>query len=161
METNFEKVGKFHRLFGHPSRNTPYYDVFDKEPTLVKFRQSMIDEENGEFKDACDKKDLVEVADALADMLYFIYGTGHALGLDLDTLFAEVHNSNLSKLCKTEEEARETVEWYIKNEPRYETPKYRKSDSSEYWVVYDEKTSKILKSINFRLPNLKPLMDDY
>jgi predicted HAD superfamily Cof-like phosphohydrolase len=157
--SNFTKVGEFHKLFGHSARTTPYYDVFDKDPSLVKFRQAMIDEENKEFKDACEEKNLVEVADALADMLYFIYGTGHVFGLNLDDIFAEVHNSNLSKLCKTEEEAKQTVVWYLENEPRYEDPQYRKTEPGDYWVVYDAKTSKILKSINFKLPNLKPLID--
>lgn len=113
--SNFTKVGEFHKLFGHSVRTTPYYDVFDKDQSLIKFRQAMIDEENKEFKEACEEKNLVEVADALADMLYFIYGAGHVFGLNLDDIFAEVHNSNLSKLCKTEEEAKQTVDWYLEN----------------------------------------------
>ena len=164
--TNFEKVGEFHECFGHPKFDKPRYDIFDVDQKVVKFRQALIDEENGEFKEGCDKKDLVEVADALADMLYVIYGAGHVFGLNLDKLFTEVHDSNMSKLCSSEEEAIETVESYKKKRDEakegdqvYEDPVYKKMDGGKYWVVYDGKTSKILKSINFRNPNLKPIMD--
>jgi len=160
-QTNFQKVGEFHDLFGHPQRTQPYVNMFEENPKLVNFRLSLIDEEVRELKEACEKHDLVEASDALADILYVVYGAGHAFGLDLDELFAEVHNSNLSKLCKSEGEAKETVEWYLQNEPRYKKPSYRKSSRGEFWVVYDAETSKILKSIKFRLPNLKAIMDSH
>lgn len=156
MTTNFNMVGEFHRVFGHPITTEPQYNIFDTNDKLVKFRQALIDEENNEFKEGCEKKDLIEVADALTDMLYVIYGAGHAFGINLDKTFIEVQKSNMSKLCKTEEEAKTTVEWYINNDTRYKNPQYKQS--GDYFIVYDETTSKILKSINFKLPNLKDVL---
>ena len=54
----------------------------------------------------------------------------------------------MSKLCKTESEAQNTVQWYLENEKRYDSPNYRKSDSGDYFVVYNKNTDKVLKSIN-------------
>ena len=60
-----------------------------------------------------------------------------------------VHESNMTKLCKTEEEAIKTVEWYKNNEKRYDTPAYKKSKNDKDWIIYNESTNKILKSINY------------
>ncbi len=152
--SNFDKVKEFHKLFGHPVKTELYENVFEKEPELVKFRQALINEENKELDDACKDRNIVEVADALSDLLYVIYGAGHVFGINLDKTFEEVHNSNMSKLCSSETEAVETVEWYKKNNDVYEMPTYRKSECGKYWIVYDKKTSKILKSINYRPPVL-------
>ena len=61
-------------------------------------RYNLVKEELGELKEAIDKKDLIEVADALTDLLYVTYGAGHAFGINLDDCFNEVQNSNMSKL---------------------------------------------------------------
>lgn len=159
-KTPFEMVGEFHTFFGHPLEKKPVHDIFTKNEKLVDFRLSLIKEELKECEDGCKKNDLVEVADALCDIMYVVLGAGHAFGLDLDKLFVEVHESNMSKLCKSENEAKETVEWYKKNETRYKNPSYRKSEHGELWVVYDADTSKILKSINFKNPELKKIMDE-
>tara|TARA_B110001452_G_C14879122_1_gene307350 strand:+ start:193 stop:537 length:345 start_codon:yes stop_codon:yes gene_type:complete len=63
-----------------------------------KLRYDLIKEELDELKEAMEKKDLLEVADALTDILYVTYGAGHAFGIDLDKCFEEVQNSNMSKL---------------------------------------------------------------
>tara|TARA_X000000368_G_scaffold400684_1_gene372790 strand:+ start:1542 stop:1883 length:342 start_codon:yes stop_codon:yes gene_type:complete len=65
---------------------------------IVKLRYDLIREELDEFADAIEKKDIKEVADALTDILYVTYGAGHAFGIDLDSCFNEVQNSNMSKL---------------------------------------------------------------
>ncbi len=67
---------------------------------IVKLRYDLIAEELAEFKEALEKKDLKEVADALTDILYVAYGAGHAFGIDLDKCFDEVQKSNMSKLGK-------------------------------------------------------------
>lgn len=92
--TNFEKVGEFMETFG---QRVESYPTLSDDKTRI-LRMSLIEEEVGELKEALDKKDLVEVADALTDILYVVYGTGHALGIELDACFAEVHRSNMSKL---------------------------------------------------------------
>ena len=102
-----------------------------------------------ELKDAIKERDFTEVIDALGDILYVVYGAGTSFGIDLDKAFSLIHDSNMTKLCKTEEEAVQTVEWYKANESRYDTPAYRLSDDKKYYVVYNKSTGKILKSINY------------
>ncbi len=92
--SNFRKVGIFMKTFGQEVKNKPSFSS-DK---INKLRLDLIQEELNEFKEAMNKKDLVEVADALTDILYVTYGAGHAFGIDLDGCFEEVQNSNMSKL---------------------------------------------------------------
>ena len=92
--TNFEKVGVFMKTFG---QNVKQSSSFSSEK-INALRISLIKEELDELIDAMNKKDLVEVADALTDILYVTYGAGHAFGINLDKCFDEVQNSNMSKL---------------------------------------------------------------
>ena len=92
--TNFDKVGVFMKTFGQEVKDKPSLSS-DK---INKLRISLIREELDELKEAMDSKDLLEVADALTDLLYVTYGAGHAFGIDLDKCFEEVQNSNMSKL---------------------------------------------------------------
>ena len=82
------------KTFGQEVKIKPSFST-DK---INKLRFDLIKEELTEFKEALDKKDLIEVADALTDILYVTYGAGHAFGIDLDKCFDEVQNSNMSKL---------------------------------------------------------------
>ena len=68
------------------------------EEKVIDLRISLIKEELDEFQEALKEKNLIEVADALTDLLYVTYGAGHAFGIDLDKCFAEVQRSNMSKL---------------------------------------------------------------
>ena len=92
--TNFKKVKTFMQTFGQEVKSQPTLST-DK---VNKLRYDLIKEELDEFKDALDNKDLLEVADALTDILYVTYGAGHAFGIDLDKCFDEVQKSNMSKL---------------------------------------------------------------
>ena len=92
--TNFNKVGIFMKTFGQEVKSKPSFST-DK---INKLRLDLIIEELDELKEAMDNKDLLEVADALTDILYVTYGAGHAFGIDLDKCFEEVQNSNMSKL---------------------------------------------------------------
>ena len=92
--TNFEKVGIFMKTFG---QNVKQSSSFSSEK-INALRVSLIKEELDELIEAMNKKDLVEVADALTDILYVTYGAGHAFGINLDDCFEEVQNSNMSKL---------------------------------------------------------------
>jgi hypothetical protein len=100
--------------------------------------------------------------DALADILYVVYGMGVSIGMNLDKAFSIVHDSNMSKLCKDETEAQKTVEWYqdqFKQEKlSYDSPGYRKSTCGDYWVVFNESTGKILKSINYHQVDFRELI---
>lgn len=95
-QTNFKLVGNFMNRFGQ--------EVIDKESPnlgtqeLQDLRVELIQEELKELQEALKEKNIVEVADALTDILYVAYGAGHAFGIDLDECFQEVHFSNMSKL---------------------------------------------------------------
>ena len=92
--TNFNKVGVFMKTFGQEIKNQPSFST----EKINQLRVSLIQEELDELKEAMAKNDLLEVADALTDLLYVTYGAGHAFGIDLDKCFNEVQNSNMSKL---------------------------------------------------------------
>ena len=92
--SNFRKVGTFMKTFGQEVKTKASFST-DK---INKLRLSLIQEELDELSEAINNKDLLEVADALTDILYVTYGAGHAFGIDLDKCFEEVQNSNMSKL---------------------------------------------------------------
>ena len=92
--SNFSKVGTFMKTFGQEVKDKPAFST-DK---INKLRIDLIKEELQELTEAMKNKDLLEVADALTDILYVTYGAGHAFGIDLDKCFEEVQNSNMSKL---------------------------------------------------------------
>jgi len=92
--SNFRKVGIFMKTFGQEVKDKSSFST-DK---INKLRLDLIKEELDELTEAMKNKDLLEVADALTDILYVTYGAGHAFGIDLDKCFEEVQNSNMSKL---------------------------------------------------------------
>ena len=92
--SNFSKVGTFMKTFGQEVKDKPAFST-DK---INKLRIDLIKEELEELTEAMNNNDLIEVADALTDILYVTYGAGHAFGIDLDKCFEEVQNSNMSKL---------------------------------------------------------------
>lgn len=93
---NFDKVKEFMVTFGQEVRLRP--ELPNKEVQMLRYE--LVREELEELKEALENDDLVETADALTDLLYVVYGAGHAFGIDLDKCFAEVHRSNMSKLDK-------------------------------------------------------------
>ena len=92
--TNFESVKIFMKTFGQEIKEKACFP--DEKITSLRF--DLINEELSELRDAIDKKDIKEVADALTDILYVTYGAGHAFGINLDECFKEVQSSNMSKL---------------------------------------------------------------
>ena len=92
--SNFSKVGTFMKTFGQEVKTKPSFST----EKINKLRIDLIKEELEELTEAMNNKDLLEVADALTDILYVTYGAGHAFGIDLDKCFEEVQNSNMSKL---------------------------------------------------------------
>ena len=126
MKTNFEKVKEFHQTFGIESLDSPTFP----SDRIQKLRIELIREEFEELKEAIADNDIVEVADALTDILYVVYGAGDAFGIDLDKCFNEVHRSNMSKLTKDGE------------------------------VVRRESDGKVLKSDQFSPPDLSKVLFD-
>ena len=94
--TNFEKVGLFMKTFGQEVKTNSGLS----NEKINSLRLSLISEELDELKKAISDNDIIEVADALTDILYVTYGAGHAFGINLDKCFNEVQNSNMSKLGK-------------------------------------------------------------
>ena len=94
--TNFQRVKKFMLTFGQEVKEKAEFP----ENKITSLRYELIQEELLELKEAINKKNIKEVADALTDILYVTYGAGHAFGINLDKCFEEVQNSNMSKLGK-------------------------------------------------------------
>lgn len=92
--SNFEKVGDFMEAFNQEVLYVPTLPDFN----LAALRLDLIEEEVQELRDGLGNQDLLEIADALTDILYVVYGAGHAFGIDLDDCFNEVHRSNMTKL---------------------------------------------------------------
>ena len=92
--TNFEKVRLFMKTYGQEVKNKAEFG----DAKTNKLRIELIKEELEELTEAMNNNNLLEVADALTDILYVTYGAGHAFGIDLDKCFDEVQNSNMSKL---------------------------------------------------------------
>ena len=92
--SNFNKVGTFMKTFGQEVKSKPSFS----SNKINKLRIDLIKEELDELQEAMKNNDLLEVADALTDILYVTYGAGHAFGIDLDKCFDEVQSSNMSKL---------------------------------------------------------------
>ena len=94
--SNFESVKKFMKTFGQEVKEKAEFPSVK----ITSSRYELIREELQELKDAIEKNDIKEVADALTDILYVTYGAGHAFGINLDKCFEEVQSSNMSKLGK-------------------------------------------------------------
>ena len=92
--SNFEFVKIFMKTFGQEVKEKAEFPSYK----ITSLRYDLIKEELAELKDAIEKKDIKEVADALTDILYVTYGAGHAFGINLDKCFKEVQNSNMSEL---------------------------------------------------------------
>ena len=120
--SNFSKVGTFMKTFGQEVKTEPSFST-DK---INKLRIDLIKEELDELTDAMNKKDLLEVADALTDILYVTYGAGHAFGINLDQCFEEVQNSNMSKLDENGKPI------YNESGKVMKGPKYFKPDLSKF-----------------------------
>ena len=266
MKTNFRKVYDFNTCFNHKVCDEPYLNVFTEEPKLVQLRLDLIKEEINELEEAHKNTDLIEIIDALSDILYVAYGLGVCFGIDLDKTFLKnisksvtpdmkldeetmkqmtnyqltnriifdnrtgelksyheniksklivfkanfdailnyirkvydklendckeqnfenveyntynlirltyslgihigvdldasfkiVHDSNMTKICDTEELAKATVEHYKQNDDRYDSPAYKHSQYG--YIIYNESTGKILKSIKYTAANFESLL---
>ena len=120
--SNFNKVGTFMKTFGQDVKTKPSFSS-DK---INKLRIDLIKEELEELQEAMKNNDLLEVADALTDILYVTYGAGHAFGIDLDKCFDEVQNSNMSKLGQNGEPI------YNESGKVMKGPNYFKPDLSKF-----------------------------
>lgn len=98
IKTNCQKVKDFNKCFNHFISDSPYTNIFDKEPKLVKLKYNLINEEIFELKDAFEAHDIIEIIDALADILYVVYGFCITFGINIDISFKEYMCNKLSDL---------------------------------------------------------------
>ena len=165
METKYtplEDVSDFNSTAGIKKHEEFNETVFE-DKQLVDLRINLIKEEFEELCDALKSHDRKEVIDALGDILYVVYGAADTFGIgtDIYKAFNIIQNSNMSKFCTSEQEAKETVEHYKNNDTRYDTPNYRtviNKDGKELFVVFNKSTGKILKSINYTEANFDTLL---
>jgi predicted HAD superfamily Cof-like phosphohydrolase len=136
-------VAEFHRTFKHPIVSSPAIP----DENRCKLRVALIAEELKELEVAILEKDIVGVADALCDIQYVLSGAilEFGLGDKFAALFEEVQRSNMSKACKSEEEAKATIEFYRKKDG---TECYAKQEDGK-WLVYRSSDNKTIKSINY------------
>lgn len=146
-------VAKFHHTFSLPVVDSPAIPSEDR----CKLRVSLIEEELNELKEALNNKDIVEAADALADIQYVLSGAILELGLGqiFKDLFDEVQRSNMSKTCATIDEALATQEFYLaqKGVESYIEEK------EDYFLVYRKEDGKVLKSVNYSPADLKSIVE--
>jgi predicted HAD superfamily Cof-like phosphohydrolase len=148
------EVETFNATMGKPNNYTP--NIPDEKEWM--FVYNFVLEELEEYKEACQQGDIVGVLDALCDITYVSLGNGamlHGLKDKVQEAYAEVQASNMSKVCKTEEEANLTVR--VREQEQGTQCHYEKQ--GDYWVVYRSHDRKVMKSINYFKPNLKQFLD--
>lgn len=154
MENNYvpfvSEVETFNQTMGKPNNYEP--TISDEKEWM--FVYNFVLEELEEYKHACENGDIVEILDALCDIAYVSLGNGvmlHGLKDKIWPAYQEVQASNMSKACKTEEEAKQTVE--VRSEQQGEPCHYEKV--GDYWIVYRTRDKKVMKNINYFKPDLK------
>ena len=148
------EVETFNATMGKPNNYSPI--IPDEKEWM--FVYNFILEELEEYKHACKTGNIVEVLDALCDIAYVSIGNGvmlHGLKDQILPAYAEVQASNMSKACKTEEEAIQTVE--LRSKEQGEPCHYEQQ--GEYWIVYRTRDRKVMKNVNYFKPNLKQFLN--
>ena len=147
------EVETFNATMGKPNNYSP---VIPDEKEWM-FVYNFILEELEEYKHACETGNIVEVLDALCDITYVSLGNGamlHGLKDKIMPAYQEVQASNMSKACKTETEAKETVK--VREQEQGESCHYEKV--GDYWIVYRSRDRKVMKNINYFKPDLKKFL---
>jgi predicted HAD superfamily Cof-like phosphohydrolase len=153
MNKSIELVREFHEVFGHPIASAPCVPPMDR----VNFRVAFIKEEMSELQAGAGIEDLEEIADGLGDAQYVLDGFILEAGLQdvFPQIMEEIHRSNMSKTCKTEEEAHQTIE---KLHTEGKNGICIAKPIGAFWIVYRESDNKVMKSINFSKPNLRQFL---
>ena len=146
-------VEEFHNTFKAPVWSNP--QIPSKE--RCDLRISLISEELEEMKEAIEKGDVVEVADALGDLMVVLCGSIHEFGMGdkFDKIFENIHNSNMSKACDSQKDALATLSHYKQKDG---TEGVYKEENGK-WLVYRKEDNKVLKSINYSPANLKDIVN--
>jgi len=150
-----DEVEEFNALMGKPNN----YEPTVPERKEWEFVYNFIIEELEEYKEACERGDIIEILDALCDITYVATGNGtmlHGLKDKIWPAYQEVQASNLSKACQTEEEAKATV--IQRSSEQGEACHYEKV--GDYYVVYRTRDRKVMKNVNYFRPNLRQFFTD-
>ena len=150
-----DEVQEFNDTFGKPNN----YEPIIGEKKEWQFVYDFIQEELDEYKEACEKGDIVGILDALCDITYVSLGNGtllHGLKGKIWKAYKEVQASNMSKSCETEEEARDTV--IVREEQQQEECHYELVGNR--YIVYRTRDRKVMKSINYFAPDLTQFFTD-
>lgn len=147
-------VAAFHNTFNAPILKTPQIPTKDR----ADLRVSLLQEELNELKEAIENNDLTEVADALCDLQYVLSGAVLEFGLadKFKTLFDEVQRSNMSKACKTQEEAEQTVSFYKQKDGT----EARIESKGDKFLVFRKPDNKVLKSVAYSPASLNKIIED-
>lgn len=147
-------VGDFHLLFNAPILPTPQIPSSER----CDLRINLIQEELNELKEAIKNNDLVEMADACGDLMVVLCGSilEFGMGDKFNEIFNNIHNSNMSKACNSEQEAIDTVSFYNDKDG---TDAYYVNDNDK-WLVYRKSDDKVLKSINYIRTDLKAIINE-
>ena len=150
-----DEVEEFNSLMNKPNN----YEPTIPEKKEWEFVYNFVLEELEEYREACERGDIVEILDALCDIAYVSLGNGtmlHGLKDKIWPAYQEVQASNLSKACKTEDEARKTVE---KRSEEQGAPCHYEMVGNKY-IVYRTRDRKVMKNINYFRPNLKKFFNE-
>lgn len=150
---SIELVKEFHEKFGHPIGSKPNILSYER----MQFRRDFLMEELKELTNCFNNDHLIGVVDAIADLQYVLDGLWLESGLleYKQAIMEEIHKSNMSKGCKTEDEAQQTIDFYAENTPY----KYHYEKVGDMYVVY-RADGKTMKSKNYSKPNLQKILDN-
>lgn len=149
---SLDMVAQFHKTFKHPILASP--QIPDEK--RCRLRLSLLAEELKELEQAIEEKNVTEIADAFCDLQYVLSGAilEFGMGGKFKQLFEEVQRSNMSKACKSEDEAKETVAHYLKKDG---TECYYQKEEN-VWLVYRKADNKTIKSIYYSPASLSPIL---
>lgn len=154
---NADEVGGFNKQKNF-LKLTPKHDIF-KDKDVIKMCMEAIKSGLNQLENAVKIKNFHATIGCLMNQAYAIYGLLVIFGVNVNETFCVVHENNMSKLCKTEDEAKRSVQSYLdKKIPEYDTPAYRLAPDQKHWVVYNQSTKKVLKSIEWKPVDLKPVL---
>jgi predicted HAD superfamily Cof-like phosphohydrolase len=152
-------VQEFHEMFGQPRNLSPEIIPDDR----AQLRQSLLEEEVSELREAIEKRDLVAILDAICDVQYILSGTIIEYGLHniFDGCFNEVHESNLAKMFEYSDEAQETIDHYTAKGIETEVLTIDMPDSTERFVIKRLPDGKILKPKSWKAPDIAQILKEF
>lgn len=175
MDKSFNNYFEYILNYKNESNFSDFKLVFNEYQTNFNVNEYLQNINNKDYSNICEEniieikdinmdlerytkeKDIKNIELELNKLLFYVNKFACIIGFDLDLSFNIVHNSNMTKVCNTEELAIKTVEWYKNNDDRYNSPSYRKNEYG--YIIYNNDTGKILKSINYVPANFSDLLN--